>query len=234
MTESLFAFLTLTLMEIILGVDNIIFIAIQVSKLPRAQQFTGRSIGLAIALIFRVMLLLSLSWVMSLVAPLFELFNHAFSGKDLLLLAGGLFLVAKATSEIHHKLENPKTAKEQNRNPSHELTKVILQVAVIDIIFSLDSIITAVGMTQNIPVMVAAVTASMIIMTMISGKIADFIERHPTIKMLALAFLIMIGVMLLMEGMSVPVNRNYLYFAMFFALAVEGLNMTSRKKRPHE
>ncbi len=231
MAEILLAFLTLTLMEIVLGIDNIIFIAIQVSRLPKEQQFKARTIGLVIALIFRIILLLSLSWVMGLVEPLFTILGHAFSGRDLLLLGGGLFLVVKSVLEIHQKVVGDQPINDPESTPSREFAKAIFQIILIDIVFSFDSIITAVGMTQMVSIMIAAVITSMLVMIAISGQIAGFIDRNPTIKMLALAFLIMIGVMLIAESMSFHAPRGYLYFGMFFSLAVELLNMQYRKKQ---
>lgn len=233
MTETILAFLTLTIMEIVLGIDNIIFIAIQVSRLPVEQQFKARTAGLVIALVFRIILLTSLSWVMTLVEPLFSILEYAVSGRDLLLLGGGLFLIVKSVLEIHQKVVGDHSVNKPEKAPSRAFAKVIFQVIVIDIVFSFDSIITAVGMTQHIPVMIAAVVVSMLIMIAISGKIAAFIERNPTIKMLALAFLIMIGIMLVAESMHFHAPRGYLYFGMFFSLGVELLNMQYRKRNPH-
>lgn len=235
--ENLTALLTLTAMEIVLGIDNIIFIAILVARLPKEMQKRGRFLGLFFALFFRVGLLFSLSWIMQLTNPLFELFSHSVSGRDLILLGGGLFLVAKSTVEIHHKIyDATHPGPDTNIQPGMPQKKAtnlwgaVFQIMVIDIVFSLDSVITAVGMVQVISIMVAAVVISMLIMLWISGPISDFVEKNPTIKILALAFLILIGVMLIAEGFGEHVSKGYIYFAMAFSLAVEVLNMNYRKK----
>ena len=232
--QNLIALLTLTAMEIILGIDNIIFIAILVARVPAAAQFRVRSLGIFMALFFRIGLLCSLSWVMSLTNPVINVIAHDFSGRDLLLLGGGLFLVAKSTLEIHHKIaEAGHPPKEESKHPGkakQNFWGVILQVMVIDVVFSLDSIITAVGMVQNLAIMIAAVILSMLMMMAISGPISNFVERNPTIKILALSFLILIGVMLLMEGMGNEVSKTYVYFAMAFSLGVEMLNLQYLKK----
>lgn len=233
--ENLSALLTLTAMEIVLGIDNIIFIAILVSRLDRHLQKKARTIGLILAMVFRVVLLLSLKWVMGLTAPLLTLFNQDFSGRDLILLLGGLFLVAKSTLEIHHKIEeaahphDPSGSQAPKRAISN-FKFAVFQIMIIDIVFSLDSVITAVGMAQSIAVMIIAVIVSMLIMLRLSAPIGDFVDRNPTIKILALSFLILIGVMLVMEGMGAHVSKGYIYFAMAFALAVEFLNMRYRRK----
>lgn len=223
------AFLTLAALEVVLGIDNIVFISILSNKLPEERRAKARQIGLVLALVGRIALLLSLSWVMRLTTPLFGLLGHEVSGRDLILLVGGLFLIAKATFEIHERLEGhggpgakPGTA---------SFGSVLAQILVLDLVFSLDSVITAVGMSSVIPVMVAAVLVAILVMLVFAGSISGFIERHPTIKMLALAFLLMIGVMLLVEGFGKHIEKGYIYFAMAFSLTVELLNLrlTARK-----
>lgn len=222
------ALATLTSLEVVLGVDNIVFISILVGKLPEHQQKQARLIGLALAMIMRVLLLFSLSWVMGLTKPLFQLFGHAISGRDLILLLGGLFLLAKATHEIHDKLEG---------EGSHVAAKVhaafwnvLLQIILLDLVFSLDSVITAIGMANQISIMVTAVVLAVIFMMVFSGAISDFVHRHPTVKMLALAFLLLIGVMLIADGFGRHIPKGYIYFAMAFSLFVEMLNLRIHKK----
>jgi len=223
---------TLTLLEVVLGIDNIIFISILSGKLPSAQQARARRLGLGLALITRVLLLCSLAWVMKLDKPFWEpkllSWQLAFSGKDVILVVGGLFLLAKSVFEIHEKLEG------EDGHATSKMTvtfgSVVFQILMLDIVFSLDSVITAVGMVKNIYVMIAAVILAMIVMLVFVNKISDFVDRHPTIKMLALSFLILIGTMLVAEGFGQHVNKGYIYFAMAFALAVEILNMRLRAK----
>lgn len=223
---------TLTLLEIVLGIDNLIFISILSGKLPVELQSKARKTGLALALITRILLLLSLAWVMKLDKPFWEAnvfsVHVAVSGKDLILILGGLFLLAKSTYEIHEKLEGHDGAATERIAPTFQ--SVVIQVILLDIVFSLDSVITAVGMVKHVPVMVAAVIIAMIIMLIFVNRISGFVERHPTIKMLALAFLILIGTMLVAEGFHQHINKGYIYFAMVFALGVEGLNMRLRSK----
>ena len=227
------AFATLTVLELVLGIDNVIFISILSGKLPPEQQARSRYIGLALALVMRVILLFSLSWVIGLVEPLFTVFGRGISGKDLVLLIGGLFLIAKSTHEIHGSLEGPE---------GHEVKKVyagftgvIIQIVLLDIVFSLDSVITAVGMVSDqygefgIWIMIAAVVISIIAMMLFAGPIGNFVQRHPTIKMLALSFLLLIGVMLVAEGFHQKIPKGYIYFAMAFSVVVEILNMRLRK-----
>lgn len=220
--------LTLTAMEVVLGIDNIVFISILTAKLPAAQQPLARRLGLSLALVFRLGLLLAISWVMGLTAPLFEVVGKAFSGRDLILLVGGLFLVGKATHEIHDKLEGPQagTAISQGRSA---FLMILGQILVLDLVFSLDSVITAVGMVQSIPIMVVAMVISVVIMLVFAGTIGDFVNRHPTMKILALSFLILIGVMLVAEGMGQHIGKGYIYFAMAFSLLVELINLRVRK-----
>ena len=222
---------TLTLLEIVLGIDNIIFISILSGKLPPDQQKKGRQLGLGLALITRVLLLCTLAWVVKLDRPFWEAtifsWELAVSGKDLILVLGGLFLLAKSTHEIHEKLEGVDGGATNRLAPT--FASVILQILMLDIVFSLDSVITAVGMAQQIGVMVAAVILAMIVMLIFVNQISDFVDRHPTIKMLALSFLILIGCMLVAEGFHQHINKGYIYFAMAFAVAVEFLNLRLRK-----
>jgi len=227
--------LTLTFMEIVLGIDNIIFISIVVNRLPRAEQGRGRTIGLLLALLFRVGLLLSISWIVGLKTPLFYLnlpfldANFGVAGRDIILLAGGLFLIAKSTTEIHTKLQGEEEEALAAGNTT-SLPRIIAQIIVIDIVFSFDSILTAVGLVDNVLVMILAVILAMGVMLAFSGYVADFVNDNPTIKVLALSFLIMIGVMLVMEAFHKEIEKGYIYFAMAFSLVVEMLNMRLRKK----
>ncbi len=224
--------LTLTLLEIVLGIDNIIFISILAGKLPTEQQGKARTLGLGLALITRVLLLLTISWLASLTAPIHPSFafqDHAFSWRDIVLLSGGLFLLWKSVHEIHGNLEGEEHAKSSGVKGA--FAAVIAQIVVVDIVFSLDSVITAVGMTNNLPVMVTAVVLAMAVMMLASGAISDFVNRHPTIKILALSFLILVGVMLVAEGFGQHVSKGYIYFAMSFSFAVEMLNIKMRAKR---
>ena len=224
--------LTLTVLEIVLGIDNIIFISILSGKLPAEQQRKARQVGLGLALITRVLLLCGLAWVVKLDKPFWEAtilsVNLAVSGKDLILILGGLFLLGKSTFEIHEKLEGVDGEKTQKMTAS--FNGVIVQIMLLDIVFSLDSVITAVGMVQQIGVMVAAVVIAMIIMLIFVNQISDFVDRHPTIKMLALSFLILIGCVLVAEGFHQHISKGYIYFAMAFSVGVEMLNIRMRKK----
>ncbi len=222
-TANLIAFLTLAALEVVLGIDNVVFISILSNKLPEEKRARARQLGLALALVGRIALLLSLSWVMRLTTPLFVLIGHEVTGRDLILLLGGLFLIAKATFEIHERLEGHGGPGAKSGKAS--FGGVLVQILVLDLVFSLDSVITAVGMSSVIPVMVAAVVVAILVMLVFAGAISQFIERHPTIKMLALAFLLMIGVMLLAEGFGKHVEKGYVYFAMAFSLGVELLNL---------
>ncbi|SDX82965.1 TerC family protein [Hymenobacter psychrophilus] len=228
--------LTLTFMEIVLGIDNIIFISIIVNRLPVALQPRGRTIGLLLALVCRIGLLLSISWIVGLKASLFTLnlpwLDEPFgvSGRDLILLAGGLFLIGKSTTEIHTKLQGEEDDETQAGKGRVSMLNIIFQIIVIDIVFSFDSILTAVGLVDNVLIMILAVILSMGVMIAFSGVVADFVNRNPTIKMLALSFLIMIGVLLVMEAFHQEIEKGYIYFAMAFSLLVEVLNMRLRKK----
>ncbi|MEP7341810.1 MAG: TerC family protein [Acidobacteriota bacterium] len=221
------ALLTLTSLEIVLGIDNIIFISILAGKLPGAEQKKARILGLLAAMVSRLLLLFSLTWIMRLTEPLFSVSSQEISGRDLILLIGGLFLIAKATHEIHNKLEGAEG--EADAKVRSSFSSVILQIMVIDIVFSLDSVITAVGMVQDISIMVVAVVVSVGFMLFFSGAISDFVQRHPTVKMLALAFLILIGVTLVAEGFGQHISKGYIYFAMAFSVLVEMLNLRLRK-----
>lgn len=223
------ALLTLTSLEIVLGIDNIIFISILSSKLEKNQQKPARQIGLLLAMLTRILLLFSLTWIMKLTAPLFEVFQQEISGRDLILICGGLFLIAKSTTEIHHKLEGSSEGSHSIAKVT-SFAKVIFQILLLDVIFSLDSVITAVGMTDQLGVMVAAVVISVGFMFVSSGSISDFVDRHPTVKILALSFLILIGVSLLGEGLEMHIPKGYVYFAMAFSVTVEFLNLKLKGK----
>jgi predicted tellurium resistance membrane protein TerC len=226
--DALIGLLTLTALEIVLGVDNVIFISILAGKLPAAEQARARTVGLALAMVTRVLLLLSLAWIANLTGELFSVFGFGISGRDLILLGGGLFLVAKATYEIHEKLEGEAGHSEARVGPS--FAAVIFQILLLDIVFSLDSVITAVGMVDQIPIMIAAVVIAVVIMLFAAGAISNFVNQHPTVKMLALAFLILIGVNLLAEGLHQHIPKGYTYFAMAFSVFVELLNLQLRKR----
>jgi predicted tellurium resistance membrane protein TerC len=221
--------LTLTGLEIVLGVDNIIFISILSSTLPRAQQAHARQLGLMGAFVTRVLLLLSIAWIVKLTKPLFTIVGHGVSGRDLILIIGGLFLIAKATFEIHGKLEGIEHGTTEAARAKRTLKGVVLQIMLIDIVFSLDSVITAVGMVDDVTVMIAANLVALAVMLMAAGAIGNFVDRHPTVKMLALSFLVLIGTNLMAEGFGVHVPKGYTYFAMGFAVVVEMLNLKLRK-----
>lgn len=225
---------TLTAMETVLGIDNIIFIAILVARLPSASQSKIRNLGIGLALVIRILLLFSISWIMTLKEPLFELLGQSFSGRDLILLGGGLFLIGKSTFEIHHKVEGDPQLHlheaEGNLKKKVSPRLMLAQILVLDIVFSLDSVITAVGMANQVSIMVAAMVISMIVMLASASSLSAFVDKHPTIKILALSFLLLIGVMLVAEGMGAHVSKGYIYFAMAFSLTVELLNMRYRKK----
>ncbi len=228
------AFLTLTVLELVLGIDNVIFISILASKLPKETQQRARVIGLSMALVMRVILLFSLSWVMGLTAPLFTILEQEISGRDLILLIGGLFLIWKSTHEIHGSLEGEEGREVKKAYSS--FTSVIIQITLLDIVFSLDSVITAVGMVSDqfgdagIWIMISAVVISIIAMMLFAGPIGEFVHRHPTIKMLALSFLLLIGFTLIAEGLDIHIPKGYIYFAMAFSVMVEFLNMRLRRK----
>ncbi len=230
--ENAIALLTLTSLEIVLGIDNIVFIAIIASRLGPERRDTARLIGLSVAVVTRLLLLLTLSYLASLTAPLFETMGRMFSGRDLILIAGGVFLIYKATKEIHEKTEKHESELDVAAGAGAvSMSGVVSQIVLIDIIFSLDSVITAVGMTNNLPVMSTAVVLAVVVMLIFSGKIVDFIEANPTVKMLALSFLLMIGFVLVLDGAGHHIEKGYIYFAMAFSLAVEMLNLRAAKKQ---
>jgi predicted tellurium resistance membrane protein TerC len=222
------ALVTLTSLEIVLGVDNVIFVSILASKLPAAQQPRARRLGLFLAMFMRIGLLFSITWLIRLTAPLFGVFGHEFSGRDLILFAGGLFLIAKATYEIHDKLEGEEG--HGSARVAASFASVIVQVMLLDIVFSLDSVITAVGMANDLPVMVAAVVAAVGVMMLSADGIAGFVDRHPTVKILALSFLLLIGVSLIADGLHQHIPKGYIYFAMAFSVFVEMVNLRVRTR----
>jgi predicted tellurium resistance membrane protein TerC len=224
------AFVTLCVLEIVLGIDNVIFISILAGKLPPEQQPRARFIGLSLAMITRVLLLMSIAWMARLTSPLFSIFQNEVSGRDLILIIGGIFLVWKSTHEIHQKLEG-----EEGPGTTRAVVSfnaVITQIILLDIVFSLDSVITAVGMVNNIPIMIGAVIVAVIFMMAFAGPISGFVDRHPTIKMLALSFLLLIGVTLIADGFGQHISKGYIYFAMGFSVFVEVLNIRVRKGKP--
>jgi len=223
------AFLTLLLLEVVLGIDNVVFISILAAKLPAAQQARARTIGLAVAMLARIVLLFSLSWIMRLTVPLFTVLRQEISGRDLILILGGLFLLTKSTREIHDRLEG---GEEDVNATAASFAGVIFQVLLLDIVFSLDSVITAVGMVDDIGIMVAAVVVAVVFMMGFAGPISTYVEKHPTLKMLALSFLLLIGVTLVAEGLDQHIAKGYIYFSMAFAVMVEMLNLRTRPGRP--
>jgi predicted tellurium resistance membrane protein TerC len=227
--EAWIAFLTLTALELVLGIDNIIFISILVDRLPRARREVARRIGLFLAMFMRIGLLVALAWIVGMTAPLVTLLGQPISGRDIILIGGGLFLIWKSTLEIHGLLEGSEDA--GHGAAAATFTAIILQIVIIDIVFSLDSIITAVGMVQDVPVMIAAVVASVGLMMLFASAIGNFVSDNPTIKMLALAFLIVVGVALIADGLDTHVPRGYIYFAMAFSVVVEMLNIRLRRKQ---
>ena len=229
--SSLVTLFTLTFLEIVLGVDNVIFIAILAGKLPADQQQRARQFGLVLALITRVLLLFSLTWIMQLVKPLFSVLDHDISGRDLILLGGGLFLIAKSTMEMHHSLEGHQESGEHGRKMP-KFWNTVIQIGLLDIVFSLDSVITAVGLSNELPIMIAAIVIAMGIMLVFSGPLSRFIEHHPTLKILALSFLSLIGMSLVAEGLHFHIEKGYIYFAMGFSVLVELINMRMRASAP--
>jgi predicted tellurium resistance membrane protein TerC len=227
-TEGLVSLLTLTFLEIVLGIDNVVFISIVSGKVPPADQNKARTLGIALALVARIALLLTISWIIGLQKPFFTVNDFALSWRDLILIAGGLFLIAKSTSEIHAKLEG-KPEDSQVIKPL-KLGGAIIQIILIDLVFSLDSILTAIGLVENVLIIVIAIVISLVVMLVFVKKISEFILRHPAMKILAISFLIMIGTLLVVEGLHIHVPRGYIYFSMAFALAIEFLNMKIRKK----
>jgi predicted tellurium resistance membrane protein TerC len=226
--EAWVALVTLTALEIVLGIDNIIFISILVGRLPQAQRNFARRMGLSLAMLTRLGLLFSISWVMGLTKPWFELFGMSISGRDLVLIGGGLFLLFKATHEIHNSLEG---AEDNNKQMVVTgLGSVLIQIAILDIVFSLDSVITAVGLVEHVALMAIAIILAVLVMLFAAKPIGDFVEKHPTIKILALSFLILVGVTLIVEGFDIHVPKGYIYFAMAFSVSVEFINLRMRKK----
>ncbi|HET7188616.1 MAG TPA: TerC family protein [Gemmatimonadaceae bacterium] len=222
------ALATLLALEIVLGVDNVVFISILAGKLPASQQRRARTVGLALALVTRILLLLSLSWIIKLTAPLFAILGHEISGRDLILIVGGLFLLGKSTHEMHQRLEGAEGAASARVGPS--FAAVIVQILLLDIVFSLDSVITAVGMVDELAIMITAVILALVVMLAFAGRISGFVENHPTVKMLALAFLLLIGTTLIAEGFDQHISKGYIYFAMAFSLFVEVLNLKARAR----
>ncbi len=227
--ENLVALLTLTALEVVLGIDNIVFVVVIAGRLPAAVRDTARRLGLGLAMLTRILLLLGISWIMRLTAPLFSVFEHAVSGRDLVLLLGGLFLIGKATLEMHGKIEEHASPEEPTRTAG-SLLAAVAQIALLDIVFSLDSVITAVGMAQDVRIMVAAIVVAVAVMLFFSGPVGRFVNRHPTVQMLAFAFLLLVGVFLVAEGLGRHIDRGYIYFAMAFSLFVELLNLRIRSK----
>ena len=226
--EGWIALLTLTALEIVLGIDNIVFISILAGKLRAAQRERARKVGLSLAMIMRILLLLSITWVMGLTAPLFAALGQEISGRDLILVLGGLFLIGKSTHEIHDKLEGAEG--HASAKVAASFTSVIIQILLLDIVFSLDSVITAVGMAEDVSVMIIAVVIAVGVMLVSAGPISEFVERHPTVKMLALSFLLLIGVSLMAEGFEQHIPKGYIYFAMGFSVFVEMINLRVRRK----
>ena len=226
-SEAWIALLTLTFLEIVLGVDNIIFISIISGRLPKNQQKRARTLGLSLALVMRIALLLGITVIIESTNPLFTLMDKDFSVKDIILLVGGLFLIGKSTTEIHHTLEGDEHEEKENKKAS--FGGIILQIVALDLVFSFDSILTAVGLTKHVVIMIIAVVIAMVIMMTFAGKISAFINKHPSLQMLAMSFLILIGFMLGLEAFHIEIPKGYIYFAVFFSLAVEALNMRRRK-----
>ena len=227
--EAWIALLTLTVLEIVLGIDNVVFISILAGKLPQEQQAKARRVGLGLAMLMRIGLLLSLTWIIKLTAPLFSILGEEISGRDLVLILGGLFLLAKSTHEIHERLEGEEGEASARVKPS--FISVLVQIMLLDIVFSLDSVITAVGMAEDLGVMVAAVVIAVGFMLVFAGPVSDFVERHPTVKMLALSFLLLIGVALIADGLDQHIPKGYIYFAMAFSVGVELLNLRMRRAK---
>ena len=224
------AFATLTVMEVVLGVDNVIFISVLISKLPKEQADQARTIGLSLALIFRILLLLALSAIIALQTPVFTAFGHGFSWRDIILAAGGLFLIYKAVHEMHAEIEEPH-APTLEKQARAMLSGIVAQIILLDLVFSIDSIVTAIGMAQHVEVMIAAVIVAVALMFVASGPISGFVARHPTTKMLALAFLLLIGVSLVADGVGFHIDKGYIYAAMGFAVLVEAINIVSKQRR---
>ncbi len=229
--EGFIAFLTLSVLEIVLGIDNIIFISILTNKLPVEYRPKARLAGISLALVLRILMLFAISWIIQLSEPLFNLASIDFTGRDLVLIAGGLFLLAKSTSEIHHKMEGESAVEEPSKSVKKGFASIIIQIALLDIVFSFDSILTAIGMTDQLFIMILAVIVSLGVMLAFAAKIAAFIEQHPTLQILALSFLILIGVVLIADGLHQHISKGYIYFSVAFSLLVELINMRMRKRR---
>ncbi|WP_417608809.1 TerC family protein [Owenweeksia hongkongensis] len=232
-SEAWIALFTLSLLEVVLGIDNIIFISLLTNKLPEERRKTARTAGIGLALILRVIMLLGITWIIGFTQPIFEIFGFVATGRDLVLLVGGLFLIGKSTSEIHHKIDGGgKVADEKSmkKQAQKSFVSIIIQIGLLDIVFSFDSILTAIGMTEELLIMILAVVISLIVMLIFAGKIAAFIERYPTLQILALAFLILIGFVLIADGLHQHISKGYIYFAVAFSLAIEVVNINMRKK----
>jgi predicted tellurium resistance membrane protein TerC len=227
-SENWIALITLTVLEIVLGIDNIVFISILAAKLPPARQARARTVGLALAMAMRILLLLSLTWMMRLTSPFLVVLGHIVSGRDLILMSGGVFLIWKSTHEIHQRLEGESTAGRTVRS-AVTMGAILLQISLLDIVFSLDSVITAVGMANQVAIMIAAIILAVGFMMFASGPISAFVDRHPTVKMLALSFLLLIGVTLIADGLGQHISKEYVYFAIGFSVFVEALNLRARK-----
>jgi predicted tellurium resistance membrane protein TerC len=223
---------TLTALEIVLGIDNLVFIAILAERVPEARRSAARKAGLALALVTRIGLLLTIAWIIGLTKPLFALFGQAFSWRDLILMAGGLFLIAKGTTEMHADIEGGPAGAARTKSPKHALfILVVVQIAVMDIVFSIDSVVTAVGMANHVEVMAAAIVLAVLVMLVAADPVSNFVSRHPTVKMLALSFLLLVGVTLVADGLGFHIPKGYIYFAVGYAILVEALNMAARKRR---
>ncbi|WP_449242746.1 TerC family protein [Desulfovibrio sp.] len=227
--ENIVALLTLTSLEVVLGIDNIVFVVVIAGRLPLRTRDLARRLGLGLAMGTRILLLLAISWIMRLTTPLFSVLDHAVSGRDLVLLLGGLFLIGKATLEIHGKIED-ENGREPKADGAGSLIAAVVQIGLLDIVFSLDSVITAVGMAQDVRIMVAAIVLAVIVMFFFSGPVGRFVHKHPTVQMLAFSFLLLVGVFLVAEGLGRHIDRGYIYFAMAFSLFVELLNLRIRRK----
>lgn len=233
--EGWIALLTLSLLEIVLGIDNIIFISLLTNKLPDEIRPRARFLGIALALVFRIIMLLGITWIIKFVTPLFVVAGHEVTGRDLVLILGGLFLLAKSTSEIHHKVDrSPKKEEDKQKSSARGMLSIIIQIGLLDIVFSFDSILTAIGMTEELVIMISAVIISLIVMLLFSGRIANFIEKYPTLQVLALSFLILIGFVLIADGLHQHISKGYIYVAVAFSLIVEIININARKKTDSE
>lgn len=233
-SEAWVALLTLSLLEIVLGIDNIIFISLLTNKLPEERRKKARTAGIGLALILRVLMLLGITWIIGFTEPIFTVFDHTVTGRDIVLLLGGLFLIGKSTSEIHHKIDGGGKTEEEasiKKQAQKGFVSIIIQIGLLDIVFSFDSILTAIGMTEDLIIMILAVIVSLIVMLIFAGRIAAFIERHPTLQVLALAFLILIGFVLIADGLHQHISKGYIYFAVAFSLAIEVVNIRVRNKQ---